>query len=407
MDDISLSSSLANYNDSIYKGKGNKGKGEEAGGGPSYLSSDAIRWMNKRRVNTGKGATTLRVLPSRALQLKNMFKGLDFDDSGSIDIAELQEAVTFVSRNDKGDDKIFKDPQKLTEFFVSMDTDRNGTVDFNEFMIGMSSDGSGDTAENTARLQQMFYDFANQHRRQLLVDRITEVNGPTTEISKFQDMKKIFGIAYFKDDVIDLTLEEKLARMKADALRDKAELNTDLHTKLRQNELERARAAAMRFGSERNTLKGILNPILTSLEAGQVPDSKRVNRSIEERLIRDRCKLKGDPLNTFVPNVDIGGRHAKDMKKKKAGIISSDSLNLSASNVSFHSSTSLGGQSSNSGPDRDPGASKLKTTRLRVVGEINRLKNSRTTVNVQQMAANKPDSVKIMNRKTALADSLD
>ena len=76
-----------------------------------------------------------------------MHAGLDVDGSGSIDLKELREAVSYVAANDTSKDPIFKDPQKLIEFFNSMDTDGNGAVDFNEFLTGMTAEGASGSGD--------------------------------------------------------------------------------------------------------------------------------------------------------------------------------------------------------------------------------------------------------------------
>jgi hypothetical protein len=63
----------------------------------SLLSPEALKWMSKRRNPKKVSASIAHILPSRALQLTAIFKGLDIDGSGSIDIAELKDAVDFVS----------------------------------------------------------------------------------------------------------------------------------------------------------------------------------------------------------------------------------------------------------------------------------------------------------------------
>lgn len=67
----------------------------------SFLSPEAIKWMNKRKPSA-RHSTTAHILPSRAIQLKEIFKGLDFDGSGSIDIHELKEAVEYVANSEAG-----------------------------------------------------------------------------------------------------------------------------------------------------------------------------------------------------------------------------------------------------------------------------------------------------------------
>jgi hypothetical protein len=47
-----------------------------------------------------------------------------------------------VARNDTSKEKVFENPKKLTDFFMAMDTDGNGIVDGNEFMIAMNSEAS-------------------------------------------------------------------------------------------------------------------------------------------------------------------------------------------------------------------------------------------------------------------------
>ena len=106
---ISESSSSHNYRSEHIN------KHEEFLNCKSYLSADAIRWMNKRRPGAGT-SSTMHILPSRALQLRQIFKGLDFDNSGSIDIEELKEAVNFVARKDKSSDKVIQDPKKVCKF---------------------------------------------------------------------------------------------------------------------------------------------------------------------------------------------------------------------------------------------------------------------------------------------------
>eukprot|EP01035_Chromulina_nebulosa_P036041 gene36041-48498_t len=65
----------------------------------TFLSPEAIRWMNKRKPSASYGGAA-HILPSRALQLRSIFKGLDVDGSGSIDLNELRDAVGYVAAND-------------------------------------------------------------------------------------------------------------------------------------------------------------------------------------------------------------------------------------------------------------------------------------------------------------------
>lgn len=98
--------------------------------------------------------------------------GLDLNGTGEIDLHELTDAVNYVAANDTSDDPIFKDPKKLEDFFMAMDTDGetsvllrtlycisfddnfylqgNGAVDFNEFLAGMTAEGTSGTGGGDA-----------------------------------------------------------------------------------------------------------------------------------------------------------------------------------------------------------------------------------------------------------------
>jgi hypothetical protein len=105
----------------------------------SFLTPEAISWMNKRRPNASN--MKKHVNPSRVLQLRAVFNGLDFDGSGELTLEELKEAVDFVSKNNDGGPPIFEDPEKMKQFFKDMDTDGSGAIDFQEFLVGMTSTG--------------------------------------------------------------------------------------------------------------------------------------------------------------------------------------------------------------------------------------------------------------------------
>jgi len=185
-------------------------------------------------------------LPSRALQLRSIFKGLDLDGSGSIDLKELKAAVEYVCQHDTSADPIFKDPTKLIDFFISMDTDGNGAVDFNEFLAGMTAEGTSGTGGGDAgheALQQIFYDFANKHRRQRLVDRVS--SDRVSDLDKLDDMMKLFGISYFKDENYNETVEERIIRVTAEAKRDMKMMLSGPQKVIRRHEVMRAREASM------------------------------------------------------------------------------------------------------------------------------------------------------------------
>jgi hypothetical protein len=67
----------------------------------SYLDPNTIAWMNKRRPGAGAGGRAQALItPSRALQLRQIFKGLDFDGSGEISLEEMSDALVYVGEED-------------------------------------------------------------------------------------------------------------------------------------------------------------------------------------------------------------------------------------------------------------------------------------------------------------------
>eukprot|EP01031_Cornospumella_fuschlensis_P043469 gene43469-53146_t len=220
----------------------------------SFLSAEAVKWINKRQPPASNAtAARARVLPAKALQLREIFMGLDFDNSGSIDIDELKEAIEYVAKNASSDGAVLKDPQKLADFFVKMDVNGDGTVDFNEFLIAMTvQEGNkpeGD--QQTDKLQEAFLEFASYHRRQKILDA---VNDPSRgDIEKYNEMKELFKIQYFKEEQLDLSTAEKLLRAKQLAQKQMKEIRTAAYLKQKRQELVRAREATMFFQDERRS----------------------------------------------------------------------------------------------------------------------------------------------------------
>jgi Ca2+-binding EF-hand superfamily protein len=292
----------------------------------SFLSPEAVRWMNRRRPNASSTAAQIHILPSRAIQLKALFKGLDFDGSGSIDIKELKEAVHYVAKN-SGSDPIFKDPKKLTDFFVTMDTDGNGSVDFNEFLVGMTAEGgTNDTASSNAKVRQIFYDFANSHRRQMMIDRMG--NDQVSDTEKLEEVRKLFSIAYFKDEPYNETLHEQISRVQKEVKQDMKELQEGPQKKLRRKEVVRAREASLFFESKRATRRSG-NIILNSLEKSNIPDALFVTQQIEQGLRKTESMHMLRNEATYVPDLATSGggggtgtlklRAMRDLRKAKGG----------------------------------------------------------------------------------------
>lgn len=209
----------------------------------SYMSGDQIRWMSKRKPSASSAAKGF-VPPSRVLQLRAIFKGLDFDGSGEISLQELKDAVRYVASSKvSSGPPLIKDPEGIATLFESMDIDGNGVVDFEEFLLGMtSSEGSGN-ANDIASLQNAFYDFANQHRRTMIIDKMKDGSIPVVE--RYAEFRKLYAIKFHKAEMLGgVTTEDLIKSAQKDAAAEQGEMS-QASKHIRHKELVRARAAAI------------------------------------------------------------------------------------------------------------------------------------------------------------------
>lgn len=162
------------------------------------LSPDTIKWMNSRRPLNQSVAKPQHISPHRAAQLKDIFDGLDFDGGGEIDLQEFKEAIAFVESRSNGP-SIFGDPKKVKEIFIEMDADGSGTVDFDEFVTALTSDSKSgtNTGNELSKLQTTFYEFANMHRRQNVLDKIADRK--SDDPNRYKEFDRLFRMEYFVD----------------------------------------------------------------------------------------------------------------------------------------------------------------------------------------------------------------
>lgn len=135
------------------------------------------------------------------------------------------------------------------EFFVAMDTNHDGTVDFNEFLVAMTSQSSEDSTTN--KLKEAFFEFANHHRRQKILDFVN--SSTPSDIEKYHSMKELFKIQYFKEEQLDLSTAEKLQRVQAVAAKQMKEIRTKEYLEQRKVEQIRSREALLYFNDARRT----------------------------------------------------------------------------------------------------------------------------------------------------------
>eukprot|EP01039_Chlorochromonas_danica_P000986 gene986-1070_t len=208
----------------------------------SSLDSNTTRWMNKRRPKNS-AALPCHVMPSIAVQLKELFDNFDFDQSGEIDLRELKQAVRFVADacpELAGQSHSAQDSKAITHFFTSMDVDHNGVVDFVEFLAAVTTNHSENDAAEIARasrrLQAAFLEFATQLRRQRLAKNL--FSDHTSSREKVESLKQLYSINYFVDAGLETDKDPTKIRKQWE------EFNGGVLQSRKKKELERTRDAA-------------------------------------------------------------------------------------------------------------------------------------------------------------------
>lgn len=266
----------------------------------SFLPPETIKWMAKRRPgHLAGGRAQALVTPSRALQLKQIFRGLDFDGSGEISLEEMQDAIRYVAESDPS-----MNATKINNFFASMDTDGNGSIDFGEFLIAMSVD-NGDTssAEQSDKMQEAFFSFATNHRRQQLIERIDSKAIPVLE--RYHDFYKLFEFSTMPQKQ-NSNIADELQRAKQDAKAEKLEMGIE-HWRARRKEFELSRRAHLFFEWSRKAENkdGSFNRLIKNSEILNPKDfSRRGHNILKDRM--SKYSLNND--HTYMPPLKSMGR---------------------------------------------------------------------------------------------------
>lgn len=178
--------------------------------------------------------------------------------------------------------------------------DGNGAVDLNEFLIGMTSEAANmsidDNARESASLQQAFQEFANLHRRNVILERLYDTSSGASDAKRYSELGKLFTICYFKQesktDGIVGTVMEQIQQAKEIAAAEKKEFGAEAR---RQRQLESLRAreavmqlqteADMRSHSDRADPQSVVSALskmrLDNEEATALRLQTRLNRSLK------------------------------------------------------------------------------------------------------------------------------
>jgi len=135
----------------------------------SALPSETLSWMRKRRSRENKGKVAISIFQER--QLREIFNGLDLENTGVINLGQLQEAALYVENTTKDSVTPLKN---VYELFANMDDDGNGEVDFHEFTQAMIISKARSEIE-VQRMHQKFIEFAFIKKREYSLRTIEEI----------------------------------------------------------------------------------------------------------------------------------------------------------------------------------------------------------------------------------------
>lgn len=279
----------------------------------TMLPPDAIKWMNKRRPLTQTISKPTHIPPHQASQLREMFAGLDFDGGGEIDLKEFKDAIAYVSQHSTvGTSDILGDPKNVTAIFRAMDADGSGTVDFDEFVLAMTADTSAATGSNNlSKLRSTFYDFANVHRRQNMLEVIKDKNA--SDRLKYQEFERLFKVEYFHAEEINLSVEEQVAKTTKEVMQEKKKLGR-VFKERRHLEITRSRVADCISKAEKKRIINNYKPGTRfeipdfNLSAGQYSKRKQLSHKLEDFSIHKE---------TFLPHMDMDKAQSRRMHQTK------------------------------------------------------------------------------------------
>jgi Ca2+-binding EF-hand superfamily protein len=266
----------------------------------TMLPPDAIRWMNRRRPLTQTISKPTHIPPHQASQLREMFDGLDFDGGGEIDLKEFKDAIAYVSQHSTvGANNLLGDPKNVTAIFRAMDADGSGTVDFDEFVLAMTADttAAAGSSNNLSKLRSTFYDFANVHRRQNMLEIIKDKN--ESDRVKFQEFERLFKVEYFHAEEMNLSVEEQVAKVTKDVMKEKKKLGKMFKEK-RNLEITRSRAADCITKLERKRMANYFKKG-TKFE---IPDiNKSSNQYSKRKQLSQKLEDFSIQKGTYLPSV--------------------------------------------------------------------------------------------------------
>lgn len=139
----------------------------------------------------------------------------------------------------------------LLNFFTAMDSNKDGVISFNDFLAAMTTEPTEQEQELHQNInpQEEFVDFATKHKRHKIIEFTKDSS--KNDLEKYDELKKLFQLTYFTAGTIDLSVNDKLARVKSELQSHLKELRSESFLAKKRKELVRAREAMLFFDAQR------------------------------------------------------------------------------------------------------------------------------------------------------------
>lgn len=268
------------------------------------LPGETIRWIKAHRDVDCKYKVPMSHYRER--QLREMFKGLDFENKDEIDLEEFKNAVKYVQENIKNRATVFDNLQSI---FEAMDEDGNGVVDFQEFTTACNGNGSSISKLSEYdfdRLKSKFVEYSTKKKRTFITS--TLASNQLDLRYGVDDKKKDQFIPENRDSDIPRYryLKSLLGINVQDSIEELSERTMDIEKKLNsrepplphawwQEKVTKEYVAENLNSKETKTEEDVrYETLFKSLSQGRLDYLDSLKRDAESRMIEERIQEERD-----------------------------------------------------------------------------------------------------------------
>eukprot|EP01038_Epipyxis_sp_PR26KG_P013493 gene13493-18104_t len=195
---------------------------------------------------------------------------------------------------------------------------------FKEFIQDLSIGKQNLASTNSFKVQQLYHEYLNREKRKRLIERLAvSENNHTSDVARYDDIKKLFSINYFRTDVLDLSIEEQVQREKNEK---KLKEKDSLISSYDRNKIEnmRSREAYLFFQHQKAIFnnsgnlvnKDFLDPIKDALNRSSVPDPELIASKLYRKIDKDMSYISLHNEHTFIPDIEIAMQSKQKNQKK-------------------------------------------------------------------------------------------